>query len=140
MKYEEFDDKFSSLVIDNMILKLLENVFCGLEVMKSKRRIVGVSKTLHFLIPDLIMPIDGKYTMTYFYGYNKYSDKAQAEFKTFKEIFLETHKIMKELNLTQADVDNQDWNTSVPKLIDNAIIGFFKHWENRFKESRKQNA
>lgn len=126
--------------ITSEIIRLLERVFCGLEVMKSQRRIVGVSKTLHFLIPDLIMPVDGKYTMTYFYGYNKYSKNSEAEFKTFKEIFLETHKIVRHLNLTQQDVDNQDWNTSVPKLIDNAIIGFFKHWENRSREGRRENA
>ena len=33
------------------------------------------------------------------------------------------------LNLTVADVDHQRWNTSVPKLIDDAIIGFFKTLE-----------
>jgi hypothetical protein len=95
--------------------------------MESKRRIVGVSKTLHFLIPDLVMPIDGKFTMLYFYGYNKYSDDAEIEFKAFKDIFVSTVEIASRLNLTEKDVDGKGWNTSIPKLIDNVIIGFFTY-------------
>ncbi len=109
------------------MIELLKNVFCNLKVMESKRRIVGVSKTLHFLIPDLVMPIDGKFTMLYFYGYNKYSDDAEIEFKAFKDIFVNTVEIASRLNLTEKDVDGKGWNTSIPKLIDNVIIGFFTY-------------
>jgi hypothetical protein len=95
--------------------------------MKSKRRIVGVSKTLHFLLPHLVMPIDSTYTMLYFYGSNKYHDKAEKEFETFLDIFTKIHRITRQLNLTINDVDGEQWNTSIPKLIDNAIIGFDKY-------------
>jgi len=121
--------------INNSMMKLLKNVFVKLKVMESKRRIVGVSKALHFLLPDLVMPIDGKYTMFFFYGYNKYSDDATAEFKTFADIFSKAHDITKKLCLTQHDVDGEKWNTSVPKLIDNAIIGFLKYIDNNSTES-----
>ena len=102
---------------------ILEMVFCNLNVMESKRRIVGVSKTLHFLLPDLIMPIDGKYTLPAFYGYNKFSNSPKKEFATFWEIFKETLEITERLELNKNDVSGDGWNTSVPKLIDNAIIG-----------------
>jgi hypothetical protein len=92
--------------------------------MKSKRQIVGVSKALHFLLPDLVIPMDGEYTMNCFFGYNKYSDNIETESKIFKDIFTKSHEIVKKLNLCHADVDNNKWNTSVPKLIDNAMIGF----------------
>ena len=84
--------------------QLLGKIFCNLSVMGSQRRIVGVSKTLHFLLPDLVMPIDSKFTMTYCYGYNRYSDKPEKEFKDFKHIFDRTIKITKKLNLTSEDV------------------------------------
>jgi len=113
--------------IGERIITLLGLVFKNLDIMNSKRRIVGVSKTMHFLLPDLILPIDGKYTMAYFYGYNKYSDNAASEFLTFKNIFINSLKLVKNLNLTSNDVNGAQWNTSIPKLIDNAIIGFFKH-------------
>jgi hypothetical protein len=109
------------------LIDLLERLFCNLEVMDSKRRIVGVSKTLHFLLPDLVMPMDGKFTMLYFYGYNKFSNNIEGEFKTFKDIFMNTVEIASRLNLSEGDVDGVGWNTSIPKLIDNVIIGFFTH-------------
>jgi hypothetical protein len=55
-----------------------------------------------------------------------YECEDEAEFDTFKFIFLEAYKITKRLNLTHADVNNENWNTSVRKLIGDAIIGFFK--------------
>jgi len=48
-------NKISSTELVNLkdVMFLL---FRDLKIMKSKRRIVGVSKTMHFLLPDLIMP------------------------------------------------------------------------------------
>jgi hypothetical protein len=115
--HENIEAEFSA------ICKVLEKVFPNLKVMESKRRIVGVSKALHFLLPDLIMPIDSKYTMEAFYGYNKYSNIAKNEFRTFKDIFERTLEIASLLELRPSDVDGVQWKTSVPKLIDNAIIG-----------------
>jgi hypothetical protein len=108
----------------------LELVFGGLKVMKSKRRMVGVSKTLHFLLPDLVMPIDSTYTMQAIYGYNKYSDDLKKETDDFINIFNKTFKIAKDLNLTSDDITGDQWDTSVPKLIDNAIIGLFSFVKN----------
>ena len=94
--------------------------------MKSKRRIVGVSKALHFLLPDLIMPIDSSYTMPVIYGYNRYSNDREKETKDFIHIFRKTVEIAQRLNLSPSDIDGDGWNTSIPKLIDNAIIGYDK--------------
>jgi len=116
--------------VDIMKIKTdLEKVFINLNVMESKRRIVGVSKALHFLLPDLIMPIDGKYTLPAIYGYNKYSNSPEKEFIIFKEIFNRSLEITRNLQLNSSDVDGEKWNTSVPKLIDNAIIGLVKSEE-----------
>ena len=118
------------------ILAKIRIIFNKVEVMNSKRRIVGVSKTLHFSLPDLIMPIDSKYTMEFFYGYNKYeANEPEKEFNTFKEIFRNFYKIAKKLNLSEKDVDNIGWNTSIPKIIDNAIIGYFIENENSLSKS-----
>ncbi len=105
------------------VIEDLKEVFKGLDMMKSKSKIVGVSKTMHFLLPDLVMPIDRKYTMNFFYGNNRYKQIIDKEFKDFEKLFREFHRISKVLNLTDEDVNGKNWNTSVPKLIDNAIIG-----------------
>jgi hypothetical protein len=115
--YEDIDDNLITINVR------LEKVFCNLQIMKSQRKIVGVSKALHFLLPDLIMPIDSTYTMPAFYGYNRYSKAPKEEFKTFKEIFEKTIEITNRLQLSPADIDGVQWKTSVPKLIDNAVIG-----------------
>jgi hypothetical protein len=69
-QYKLFEDIDNELTT---IKELLEKVFINLKIMESTRRIVGVSKILHFLLPDLIIPVDGKYTLPAFYGYNKFS-------------------------------------------------------------------
>jgi hypothetical protein len=98
-------------------------LFRDLKIMKSKRRIVGVSKTMHFLLPDLIMPVDGKYTMNGLFGYNKLSKTATAEFDDMFYILKRFHDIACKFELSLNDCSQTGWNTSVPKLIDNAIIG-----------------
>jgi len=120
--------------IFDRIIELLKKTFCNLKVMETKRRLVGVPKTLHFLLPDLVMPVDSKYTMECFYGYNKTTESTEKEFEIFKDIFVKSFKITKKLSLTQSDVDGEKWNTSVPKLIDNACIGFLKYKDKRSAE------
>ena len=122
--WEDVDNKL------NTLKEFLEKIFCNIKVMESKRRIVGVSKALHFLLPDLIMPIDGKFTLPAFYGYNKISNTPKKEFTDFWDIFKEPIDITEHLGLTSSDVDGELWNTSVPKLIDNAIIALYKSEEN----------
>lgn len=117
------------------VVYLLQKIFCSLDVMASKRRIVGVSKTLHLLLPDLVMPMDSKFTMTYFYGYNKYSPCPVKEFEIFKRTFLKTKAIATSLALTAEAADGNNWNTTIPKLIDNATIGFNSYFETSIKKS-----
>lgn len=137
--YENKLNSIDSLEGENglKIIRDLEFVFCHLEIMKSKRRIVGVSKAMHFLLPDLVMPIDSTYTMPYFYGTNKYNKKADKEFQNYLDIFTRTHRITNNLKLTNSDVKGGKWNTSIPKLIDNAIIGFDKTFDNYFDQFQR---
>lgn len=137
--YKNKLDSINSLEDKNAqkIIRDLEFVFCHLEIMKSKRRIVGVSKAMHFLLPDLVMPIDSTYTMPYFYGTNKYNEKAEKEFQNYLDIFTRTHRITNNLKLTNSDVKGGEWNMSIPKLIDNAIIGFDKYMKFHTTEELK---
>ena len=118
--------------IETEIVELLENVFLNLKVMETKRRLVGVSKALHFLLPNLVMPIDTKYTMNFF----SISTAVDRELNTFKIIFIESYNIAMGLCLTQNEVDGKRWNTSVPKLIDNAIIGFNRYFKDCVMQHR----
>lgn len=102
----------------------LKTLFVNLEVMQTKARIVGVSKTLHFLLPNLVMPIDRNNILDLLYLGAPYSADPQKEFRIFWGILTEYNLLCKNLALSTKDVDNKGWNTSIPKIIDNALISF----------------
>lgn len=83
------------------------------------------------------MPIDSSYTMPAIYGYNRYSNSLEKETEDFIHIFKTTVKAVQQLSLTPADITGEGWNTSIPKLIDNAIIGLFKLDSDVLKEKLK---
>lgn len=109
----------------DIVLAQIKILFKKLTVMGTKSKIVGVSKTLHFLLPNLIMPIDRTYTMQVMYKSNAYLTN-EKEINQFNQIFKEFYKIAIKLKLSDKDLEINNWNTSVPKLIDNAIIEFKK--------------
>lgn len=105
------------------VLGNIKEVFFGLKIMEGQSQIVGVSKTLHFLLPDLVMPIDRKYTLNFFYGNNQYNKERSREFITFSEVFKNYCKIIRDLELTRRKFE---WPVS--KVIDGAIIGFMNKY------------
>ncbi len=121
-KLHELDDAGKEHVKDRLL-----RVFDNLRVMKSRSQLVGSSKTLHHLLPDLVPPIDREYTVRFFYGTprSKPSIGPEGEAEVFLEIFDGFHHVCRNLGLTEADyLDGRYFNTSIPKLIDNAIVGF----------------
>jgi len=99
----------------------LSNVYKNMIVMKSRPKLVGISKTLHHLLPDLVPPMDRKYTLKFFYGRTDYNE--EVGMLKFLEIFDAFYEICKISHLSEKDL-KREWDTSIPKLIDNAIIGY----------------
>ncbi len=97
---------------------------------KIKSKLVTFSKTLHFLLPELIVPIDRRYTLDFFYSDktvptdNDSKKNNHKQMKIFKELYLKFCEIAKTYELEKYK-DNR-WNLNVPKIIDNAIIGYGK--------------
>jgi len=119
-KLEELEVNETSNIEQN-----LTTLFANLKVMESKSKLVGISKTLHHLLPNLVLPIDRRYTLNFFYE-EKFKNSVQIrgdERETFLEIFRSSHYISRKLTLNKKDLTDT-WDTSIPKLIDNAIIGF----------------
>lgn len=112
-------------------------------VVKSKRAIVAVSKVLHHLVPDLLMPVDGEHILKFL---NKLEDKdensqplrpsSSYNYDTF-DAYWSCVKISRHIAEKRGIVDPSKWeprdpkfsikkrpmDTSTPKMIDNAIIG-----------------
>lgn len=96
--------------------------------METDKKLVGVSKTMHHLLPDIVPPIDRKYILNFFYNepLRKKSQEIQIkgnEEDIFLEVFNNYCDICKNAGLSESCLKRK-WDTSIPKLIDNAIIGF----------------
>jgi len=94
----------------------LRATYENLDVMLSMAKLVANAKLLHFLFPELLMPMDRKHTLSYFYGYTSH----QSLWK-YLEIVELSFEIMGLSENWSAYLDDQ-WNTTVPKLIDNAVV------------------
>jgi len=101
--------------IDNLC-KRLKTIYNNLKIMKSDAKLVSNSKLLHFVFPNLLLPIDRKYSLTYFYG------NTGDSLNKYLEIIRFSHRLAKQ-DINWANyIDKQNWNTGIPKIIDNAII------------------
>ena len=103
------------------VLEILERLFNKLEIVKTKSPLVTFSKTLHFLLPELVVPIDRRYTANFFYNSNQIPQK-EKQFKVFSDLFEKFWEISQRYNLNNY-LDN-NWNRTIPKVIDNMIIGY----------------
>lgn len=104
----------------------LFNLFKNLEISTTLAKVVGFSKLVHFYLPNLISPIDRKYTFAFFYpGNSPYfpSGNEENQFTVFKNI----HEIYKEFSLQnnfEQYISSTGWNRNIPKIIDNLILGY----------------
>ena len=99
----------------NQLLRLLNRIYNKLALMKTDSKLVSNSKLLHFLFPNVCMPMDRNNTLSYIYN-----NTAESENK-YLEIIQFSHELIKN-NPNFTDLVDNKWNTSIPKMIDNAII------------------
>lgn len=68
------------------------------------------------------MPIDRKYTLSFFYN------KTSVNYKTQYYDYCEIQKVLHCVSLRYklSDYLDQKWNMNIPKTFDNAIIGFVR--------------
>lgn len=100
---------------DEAIISSLPGIYEKLHLMKTKSRLVSNSKFLHFLFPEILMPMDGRNTLSYLYGHIAESTNKYLEIIKFSQDIINMPENWEKY------LDN-GWNTTVPKLIDNAII------------------
>jgi len=107
------------------VFVILSDLYKNMKLTKTKTNIVTFSKTLHFLLPNLIVPMDRKYTLSYFYNSINLNQPWENEFnKYYFPIFKECISFAKNKDLKKY-VD-KNINQTIPKIIDNIIIGYEK--------------
>jgi hypothetical protein len=96
------------------------NLVSSLAIVSNKAKLVATSKALHHLLPDLIVPIDRRYTGTFF-GWHV------PEFQSSQRLILDVawEAFVEIARATELErLVGSGWRTSTTKVIDNAIVGF----------------
>ena len=100
----------------------IKKLYFSLKISDTKTQLISFSKTIHFLLPNLVMPIDRKYTLSFFY--NKTNVNYKSQYYDYCEIQKVLHCVS--LRYKLSDYLDQNWNLNIPKTFDNAIIGFVR--------------
>lgn len=112
---------------------LLDQLFRQIRIMATGTTIVGNSKVMAHLIPNLVSPIDRQYTLKYLRGNTNIRNDLDAEWLTMRDL-LENffYRVALDPRFTDAAAewawcpDQYAWDTSALKIVDNLLIGAVK--------------
>jgi len=116
----------------------LKGIFSGINVMASGTSLVGNSKVMHHMLPNIVPPIDREYTLWYLRGSTTNKNDLDYEWHLLREIIsnffipIATDKKVKGFaDKWISNRDNYPWDTSILKLVDNLVIGLKKSVDRR---------
>ena len=125
LQYSKEIDSLRNVTIEkwnNEISEKVKNLFMNLNLVATgKPLLVTFSKTMHFILPDLIVPIDRKYTLNYFFESHYIPDSKEGQYKIIDMLQKEFSLFASSVTLSQ--YLNENWNLSRTKIMDNMIIG-----------------
>ena len=114
---------------------LVHKIYESIEIMEGKTHIVGKSKVMAHLLPDIIAPVDRQYTLDYLHG-NK-GIKTNHQWDLMRSIMINFYHPIDADNGFQRFANELvtknngiGWNTSRLKVIDNLVIGAIKKKKN----------
>jgi hypothetical protein len=117
--------------------KSLSIIFSGIKIMASGTSLVGNSKVMAHIIPNIISPIDREYTLKYLRGNKNINNGIEREWRLMKEIISEffilvakDENFLKRANKWMLNQEKYPWDTSIFKIIDNLVIGSWKLQKN----------
>jgi hypothetical protein len=113
----------------DQIKNSIEDIFTKLDPSENERNLIAKSKTLHHLNPEIFPPIDKRYTLellTKIKDLNPAPSMNSVSFKNFWNILMCFKLIITHLGFESLRncIGKEIMDTSVTKIIDNAIIGF----------------
>lgn len=113
---EIWGQKIENIKDSGSFLSFIGDIYEKLHVMKGKDRFVSNSKLLHFIFPNLLMPMDRSNTLVYFYKHTNES----------KEKYLDLIKWSYDMAMIDgirwSGFFDDGWNSTIPKILDNAVI------------------
>jgi len=91
-----------------------------LDIIENEARLVALTKTLHHILPRLVVPIDRAYTGRFF-GWSPVVMQTRQH-QRFTEMFAVFNRLAQAVDLDSEVGDG--WRMSPAKLIDNAIVAY----------------
>jgi len=104
-------------VLSDSLWAIIEDI----QVSATKSKIVAGSKTLHHLLPNLVPPIDREHTAEFFLWGNQMQYRQR---EMFLDVFPRLVALAKNMVGQVHEYIGRGFNTSLPKIVDNAIMGF----------------
>lgn len=89
----------------------------------NKAKLVAGTKTLHHLLPDLVVPMDRAWTGRFFQLHPPEWQDQDNQRRTFRRVYGHLADVARRTNPDQY-VTGEGWHTSRTKILDNALIGF----------------
>ena len=112
---------------------MLRNIFSDICCMASKTSLVGNSKVMAHLLPNLVPPVDREYTLKFLFGRGNITNGINVEWDMLKEVLKSFFYPVVQSPIFQVKAqkwlshpDKYKWDTSPLKIIDNSIIGLSK--------------
>ena len=106
----------------------LKEIFWLTRCMKSRPMLVGNSKVMAHLLPELVPPVDGSYTLNFLFGKPGCPDGVEAQWRVLEQILKEffypvaQSPDFKARSAIWLSGDRFRWDTSPLKIIDNLIM------------------
>jgi len=97
----------------------------SLGVVENMAKIVAGTKTLHHLLPDLVVPMDRAWTGKFFRFHLPEWQDPESQRRIFTLAYNHFLALAQQVHPAQY-VTGEAWRTSRTKIIDNALIGFCK--------------
>lgn len=98
-EYQEFRDSLSAVwpialtlqaktpnALSQADWRAIKKVFCGIRCMASGTSLIGNSKVMAHLLPNLIPPVDRRYTLRFLFGKNTVKNAIESEWRTLEQI------------------------------------------------------
>ena len=95
----------------------------SLGVVDNKAKLVAGTKTLHHLLPDLVVPMDRAWTGRFFQLHPPEWQDPDDQRRTFRRVYRHFTDVARRTNPHQY-ATGQGWRTSRTKILDNALIAF----------------
>lgn len=102
----------------------LDDAYEALIIMETDCKLIANAKLGHFFFPQWLMPADGENTQRFLYGEDEQGNARVSDSKKrYREINDFSFSVRSTIDASRvAELVDEGWNTTIPKIIDNAIF------------------